>query len=574
MNGSKKEELILKQALATPPSDRSAFLDKACGKDENLRKDIETKIAKYLKETKSRSSGGRGIAENRAKSTPIPSRLKQALRLNYELQERLGGGGMCDLYLATHKSLGGKWAVKVLGERLSGDPKVVKRFITEAKIEANLQHPNIVKVFNIGETGGYHYFVMEYIEGDDLTRRIASGPIAEADAVPIIIQICNALECAHDHNIIHRDLKPSNVRIDKYGSVYVLDFGIARARNLATDSTSQIETLGTPLYMSPEQFQGAHADARSDLYSLGVLIYEMLTGRNPFEGDSPHEVYTKHTTYTPEPLSKVNPRVSKSLSNIVLRLLEKEPDRRFQSVAEVTARLKSLGMSSAQVPEAPSGNVQNAGEAAESAAITAVRESALQPQADAPKRPRLESTNSRQIQESLRSPMPATDRQASEGQKGKGSAKLKPDGSQPKEAVWVLLARYIRDYAAAHQSWVVAGALLLVLVVAIVYVALQSSPGFDAAAEIDSVPSAEIIITDLKGKVVNKGVTPAVLLLKAGRYTVDLECEGAKRSVPLQIERNKTARIRENFWKEQLNSKIDALLDEYLGKAQPSNQPK
>jgi serine/threonine protein kinase len=328
--------------MATPIAERSAFLDSACGGDTGLRKEIETLISDSQKQSLSQSSSTKGSSPSRTRVTRIQGRLRQALRANYTLQERIGSGGMGDIYLATHKTLGGKWVIKVLAEDLSKDPRVVERFVNEAKIEANLQHPNIVKVFNIGQSGPYHYFVMNYIDGEDLAERLAmSAPLSETESVSIAFQICRALECAHDHNICHRDLKPSNVRIDRYGTICVLDFGIARARDAAISSRTSVgERLGTPLYMSPEQIKGQPVDARSDLYSMGVLLYEMLTGINPFHADSPHAVYSKHLCYVPQPPIELFPRIKPALSALVMQLLEKEAENRVQSAKELCVLLR------------------------------------------------------------------------------------------------------------------------------------------------------------------------------------------------------------------------------------------
>ena len=292
------------------------------------------------------------------------STLKEALRGTYRIQKRIGEGGMGDLYLATHEELGGKWAVKVLGRDLIEDPEVVERFVTEARIGAELQHPNIVKVFHIGRAGRFRYLVMNYVEGEDLAARMErSSPMPESEIVSVAAQICRALECAHDHKVIHRDLKPSNVRIDNYGTVLVLDFGIARARDIALKTrTAAGERLGTPLYMSPEQVRGATADARSDLYSLGILMFEMATGSNPFDGESPHAVYSKQLSEVPPPVSQLNSAFSEKFSKLVERLLEKDPEKRVQSASQVLAEFDSAGLAqrlitqrSVNLPEALGG---------------------------------------------------------------------------------------------------------------------------------------------------------------------------------------------------------------------------
>ena len=287
--------------------------------------------------------------------TYIRSTLKEALQGTYRIQKRIGEGGMVDLYLATHEELGGKWAVKVLGRDLVDDSEVVERFVTEARIGAELQHPNIVKVFHIGRAGKFRYLVMNYVEGEDLAARTErSSPMPESEIVSIAAQICRVLECAHDHQVVHRDLKPSNIRIDNYGTVLVLDFGIARARDIVLKTrTAAGERLGTPLYMSPEQVRGDTADARSDLYSLGILMYEMATGSNPFDAESPHAVYRKQLNDIPPPVSQLNSAFSVGFSRVVERLVQKDPEKRFQTASQVVAKFESAGLAQRHVTPRP-----------------------------------------------------------------------------------------------------------------------------------------------------------------------------------------------------------------------------
>lgn len=271
-------------------------------------------------------------------------RLQNALGGVYTITARIGGGGMGDVYMASHKALGDKRAIKILAEDLAKDAVLVERFINEAKIEANLAHPNIVKVFDIGQTQGFHYLVMGYVDGEDLDDRMKRvKKLQVREAVSIALQVVRALECAHDNKIVHRDLKPSNIRIDRYGTVVVMDFGIARIRDAAFQGKTVLgERLGTPLYMSPEQAAGRPVDARSDFYSLGVIIYEMLTGQNPFEAENPYAICMKHLTYQPPSLAEVLPDAPSELSAIVDRMLEKAPESRYQDASEVREDLSAL----------------------------------------------------------------------------------------------------------------------------------------------------------------------------------------------------------------------------------------
>jgi len=278
--------------------------------------------------------------------TPDPKtlRLQQELSSTYTIVERIGGGAMGDVFLANHKTLGGKWAIKVLAEELARDPAIVDRFIREAQIEANLQHPNIVKVFDISTKGDYQFLVMPFVEGEDLDERMKRVKRMDpVEAATVALHVTRALECAHEHGIIHRDLKPSNIRIDHYGTVVVMDFGIARVLDTGQGKTALGSRIGTPQYMSPEQSAGRPVDHRSDLYSLGVILYEMIAGENPFYTDNPFAIGVRHLTVIPPVLSAVRSDLRPGLSEIVERLLAKDPAQRFQTAAELREALSPFG---------------------------------------------------------------------------------------------------------------------------------------------------------------------------------------------------------------------------------------
>jgi eukaryotic-like serine/threonine-protein kinase len=254
----------------------------------------------------------------------------------YRLVRRLGSGGMADVWLAEDTELSRNVAIKVLHERFAQDAQFVERFRREAANAAGLQHPNVVGVFDRGEFDGSYYIAMEYVEGSSLKELIDRG-LSVPQAIEIARQILAAVRFAHEHGIVHRDIKPHNVIVDPAGRVRVLDFGIARAG--ASEITQTGSVMGTAQYLSPEQAQGLEVTPASDLYSVGVVLYEMLTSRVPFEGDSAVAVAMKQVSEQPAPPSAHNPGVPPALDRVVLRALAKDPANRFASAEEFSAAL-------------------------------------------------------------------------------------------------------------------------------------------------------------------------------------------------------------------------------------------
>jgi beta-lactam-binding protein with PASTA domain/predicted Ser/Thr protein kinase len=254
----------------------------------------------------------------------------------YRVLRRLGSGGMADVWLAEDAHLQRQVALKVLHRRFAQDHSFVERFRREAESAAGLQHPNVVAVFDRGEFEGTYYIAMQYVEGSTLKVLIDSGLTPEQTA-PLIRQVLEAARFAHRNGIVHRDLKPQNVIVDPEGKAVVTDFGIARAG--VSEITQTGSVMGTPHYLSPEQAQGYDVSAVSDLYSIGVILYEALTGRVPFEADSAVAVAMKQVSQTPQRPSSINPRVSPALDAVVMRALEKEPGQRFQSADAFIAAL-------------------------------------------------------------------------------------------------------------------------------------------------------------------------------------------------------------------------------------------
>jgi predicted Ser/Thr protein kinase len=260
----------------------------------------------------------------------------------YEIDSVLGQGGMAEVYLGTDRLLGRRVAVKVLGSHFARDTSFVTRFRREAQAAAALNHPNVVSVFDTGSDDGTHYIVLEYIQGKTLARVIREdAPLLPQRAVEIVDSVAAGISFAHRNGIIHRDIKPGNIMLTPSGDVKVMDFGIARAT--ASDSITQTATvLGTAAYFSPEQAQGGPVDARSDIYSLGCVLYEMLTAHPPFSGETPLAVAYRHVREDPVPPSQLNPDISPELDAIVLKCMAKNPDNRYQSAEELREELRRL----------------------------------------------------------------------------------------------------------------------------------------------------------------------------------------------------------------------------------------
>jgi eukaryotic-like serine/threonine-protein kinase len=263
----------------------------------------------------------------------------------YQLGSLLGVGGMARVYLATDRVLERQVAVKVLSPPYAQDPVFVERFRREARSAARLSHPNIVAVFDSGSDAGDHYLVMEYVAGQSLAELLArQGRLAPRLAAELAVEVCAALAAAHAQGLVHRDVKPANVLVGDDGQVKVTDFGIVKAAATAT-LTGTGTVLGTAAYLSPEQAQGGPVDARSDLYSLGCVLYELLCGTPPFGSgaDSPPvAVATRHLHQPPEPPSAHNPQVDAGLDAVVLTALAKEPAQRYQSAVELQDALERV----------------------------------------------------------------------------------------------------------------------------------------------------------------------------------------------------------------------------------------
>ena len=263
--------------------------------------------------------------------------IGRVLAGRYQINGFIGEGGMSRVWRALDQNTGKNVAVKVLREEYSEDESFIRRFDREAQAASRMSHPNIVNLLDVGvEEDGTRYLVMEYVQGKTLKRFIQeSGALRPEIAAQIIIRVLAALQHAHQNGVVHRDIKPQNILIDKEGTVKVADFGIARMANAQTVSQTDESVMGSVYYFSPEQARGAAVDARSDIYSVGVVFYEMLTGKVPFTGDSPVAIAMQHLQTAPIPPAEVNPSVSSALDFVVLHAMEKKPRRRYQSAEEM-----------------------------------------------------------------------------------------------------------------------------------------------------------------------------------------------------------------------------------------------
>ena len=260
----------------------------------------------------------------------------------YQIIEELGKGGMGKVYKVHDTKIKEKIALKLIKPEIAKDKKTIERFSNELRLARKIRHKNICQMFDLGEEQGTHFITMEFVPGQDLKGLIRqSGQLAVGTTINIAKQICDGLTEAHKLEVVHRDLKPSNIMIDKEGNVQIMDFGIARSLETKGITGAGV-MIGTPEYMSPEQVEGKEVDQRSDIYSLGIILYEMVTGRVPFEGDTPFTIGMKHKGETPKNPKELNTQISDDLNNVILRCLEKDEENRFQSAGEVRSELESI----------------------------------------------------------------------------------------------------------------------------------------------------------------------------------------------------------------------------------------
>ncbi len=278
----------------------------------------------------------KSIKESKAAAHKIPG---------YKVLGKIGAGAMAFVYKARQLSLNRIVAIKVLPKRFSDNPEYVERFYKEGQAAAKLNHPNIVQAFDVGEAGGYHYFVMEFVEGPTLSDDLVNGQVfAEKQAVEIIIQVAHALAHAHAKGLIHRDVKPKNIMISKDGTVKLADMGLAReTADLETAQSEAGKAYGTPYYIAPEQIRGKiDIDERADIYGLGATLYHMVTGRVPFMADDSAEVMKKHLREKLVPPDHINTRLSAGISEVIEIMMAKRKEDRYKSVEELLLDLEAL----------------------------------------------------------------------------------------------------------------------------------------------------------------------------------------------------------------------------------------
>jgi serine/threonine protein kinase len=258
----------------------------------------------------------------------------------YKITNPIGEGGMSSLYKAYQAGMDRYVAIKVLPRHIASDPEFVQRFEQEARIIAKLQHPHILPVFDYGEQDGYTYIVMPFVETGTLANYLKGDPLPMKQICQVMSQVGDALDYAHSQNIVHRDVKPSNILVDERGNCMLTDFGIGKILTESSQITITGVAIGTPSYMSPEQGLGGKLDSRSDIYSLGVMLYEMVTGRKPYDGETPMAVIIKQI-YDPLPLPRsINPWIPESIERIILKAMAKDRDERFGTANEIVAALE------------------------------------------------------------------------------------------------------------------------------------------------------------------------------------------------------------------------------------------
>ena len=348
----KRIENLLQSALERKPAERAAFLREACAGDEAMHKEVESLLdssqqdGSFLKSPAFEEAAALLAGDN--KNSMLGRRIG-----SYQIISLLGSGGMGEVYLAQDSRLGRKVAIKLLPSFFTRDEQRLRRFQQEARAASALNHPNIITIFDIGEVDETHFIATEYIAGETLRSAMSKRNMRLSDALEVAIQTGNALAAAHEAGIVHRDIKPENIMLRPDGYVKVLDFGLAKLTErpipigTQADTIARVDTdpgtvMGTASYMSPEQARGRDVDARTDIFSLGVVLYEMVAGRVPFEGESASDVIGAILDKEPPPLARYDPEAPSQLQWIVSKALRKDRDERYQTGRDLLGDLKDL----------------------------------------------------------------------------------------------------------------------------------------------------------------------------------------------------------------------------------------
>ena len=349
----KKVNDLFESAIERAPEERAAFLDESCYGDEDMRREVESLLTSHERAENFIELPAFEVAPELVTNDKAGALVGKLIG-HYRIESLIGVGGMGEVYLARDERLGRKAALKLLPDNLTIDEAQLSRFKNEARSASALNHPNILTVYEIGAEGDRQFIAMEFIEGVTLRASITCGRIKPHAALEIAVQVASALAAAHEAGVVHRDIKPENIMLRPDGYVKVLDFGIAKLtehRPASDDDTNEttatLQTrpglvLGTARYMSPEQARGQKVDARSDIWSLGVVLYEMVGGRPPFRGETPSDCIAAILTTEPPPLSGVLPDVPLKLESILQKALRKNSDERYQTTKEMLADLRIL----------------------------------------------------------------------------------------------------------------------------------------------------------------------------------------------------------------------------------------
>jgi eukaryotic-like serine/threonine-protein kinase len=344
---------LFQSAVERAPDARAAFLDEACHGDEGLRREVGSLLTSYERSENFIELPAFQVAPELLTNDRAGAMVGELIG-HYRIESLIGVGGMGEVYLARDERLGRKAALKLLPDSLITDETQLSRFKNEARTASSLNHPNILTVYEIGAEGNRQFIATEFIEGITLRASIARGRINPHAALEIAVQVASALAAAHEAGVVHRDIKPENIMLRPDGYVKVLDFGIAKlteqrlaSHDHAVETTAMLQTrpglvLGTARYMSPEQARGQKVDARTDIWSLGVVLYEMVGGIPPFRGETPSDCIASILTTEPPSLSGVLPDVPLKLESILQKALRKNSDERYQTIKQMLADLRIL----------------------------------------------------------------------------------------------------------------------------------------------------------------------------------------------------------------------------------------